>query len=221
MQPSAELPEPAYQGEMFLAAWSEASTTGVKVSFILPDKEALDKFRFLTVRKGKTAGQRFKASFVRVNKTEPAYAGELMLAGWDEKHNRGPLVTFMLPDDEALRRFKYFDCHKPGVTGERFMAVLIQIDDDEQPIPPGGDTQKAKLPSNAAALMCLSDGFQQFVQHKRNFVPDKPHEREEQAVVYMREFCGMKSRKELDHQPEKRDRYKVLMAELRAFHGGE
>lgn len=63
-----------------------------------------------------------------------AYQGELMLLGWKESHNGGRTVTFLLPEDDVEHPFKPFTVKSGKVAGQRFMAVLVQIDDAEQPV---------------------------------------------------------------------------------------
>jgi hypothetical protein len=46
-----------YAGEAQLARWAETSAGGATVTFWLPDGDALEKFKLLTERKGKQAGQ--------------------------------------------------------------------------------------------------------------------------------------------------------------------
>ena len=73
--------KPAYQGELMLAGWGENHTGGAKVTFWLPDAEALDAFRHLTVRKGNTAGQRFMCVFVQIGEDEKPVAGDMPAGG--------------------------------------------------------------------------------------------------------------------------------------------
>lgn len=63
-----------------------------------------------------------------------AYQGELMLLGWKESHNGGRTVTFLLPEDEVEHPFKPFTVKSGKVGGQRFMAALVQVNEQEQPI---------------------------------------------------------------------------------------
>jgi hypothetical protein len=58
------------QVECMLAGWSETHTGGVKITFWLQDDEDLEPFRLLTVKKGKTAGQRFYAALALIEDDE-------------------------------------------------------------------------------------------------------------------------------------------------------
>lgn len=63
-----------------------------------------------------------------------AYQGELMLLGWSESHNGGRKVTFLVPDDCDEHPFKQFTVKNGKIAGQRFMAALVQVDDNEQPV---------------------------------------------------------------------------------------
>lgn len=64
--------------------------------------------------------------------TGSAFQGELMLAGWKDTHNGGATVTFWLPDPAELDVFRGMTAKKGNVAGQRFMAVLVEVQDDEK-----------------------------------------------------------------------------------------
>lgn len=66
--------------------------------------------------------------------TIPTINLELMLAGWQESHSGGAKLTFWLPDGADLEPFKAMTAKKGGTAGQRFMAVLALLGDDEQPV---------------------------------------------------------------------------------------
>lgn len=61
---------PTFSGEVQLAGWRETHKSGAVVSFFLSDPADLEKFRGLTVAKGKTAGQRFACVLVEIGDDE-------------------------------------------------------------------------------------------------------------------------------------------------------
>lgn len=71
---------------------------------------------------------------------KPTFASEVMLAGWKETHTGGAVVSFFLPNPADLDVFRGLTVHKggkggnAGVAGHRFMAVLVEIGDDEKPL---------------------------------------------------------------------------------------
>jgi hypothetical protein len=60
----------AFKAEVMLAGWSESHDSGAKVTFWLPDASDLDVFRTMTVRKGRTAGQRFMCVLALIGEDE-------------------------------------------------------------------------------------------------------------------------------------------------------
>lgn len=148
----------------------------------------------------------------------PAYSGELMLAGWTDSHTTGAKVSFWLPDKESLEAFRYLTTRKGRTAGQRFMAVLIQIGDDEQPIQPGTEGRSPKE-SNAlarsAVLICKEPVFQEFVGQALGWHPSEAQTREEQAADYVREYCRIESRSELDKSPTAAAMFGRLMEEYR------
>jgi hypothetical protein len=59
-----------YKGEVQLASWSDTSNGGAKIVLWLPDSEALDGFKALTERKGKTAGQILACMITTVDESD-------------------------------------------------------------------------------------------------------------------------------------------------------
>jgi hypothetical protein len=141
-----------------------------------------------------------------------------MLAGWTDSHTTGAKVTFWLPDQDALEAFRHLTVRKGRTAGQRFMAVLIQIGDDEQPIDPGSDTKPVKR-NNALALsavqVCKDSTFHEFVAGAVGYLPASQAEREEVAAEYVRDYCRIESRAELDQSPTAAQLFARLMAEYR------
>lgn len=64
----------------------------------------------------------------------PTFHGEMQLAGWSESHNSGCKVTFWLQSSEDLEAFRALTVRKGNTAGQRFMAALVEVGDDEQPV---------------------------------------------------------------------------------------
>jgi hypothetical protein len=105
--------------------------------------------------------------------TVPSINLELMLAGWQESHAGGAKVTFWLPDGANLEPFKLMTAKKGGTAGQRFVAVLVKLGDDEQPEPmpqredsterhPGPLGPRAKL----AVQLCANPVFTEWLRPK-------------------------------------------------------
>jgi len=67
----------------------------------------------------------------------PTFTGEMQLADWSESHTGGCKVTFWLQGPDDLAAFRTLTTRKGNTAGHRFMAALVEIGDDEQPVPPG------------------------------------------------------------------------------------
>ena len=139
----------------------------------------------------------------------PAFTGELMLANWKESHSQGASVTFILSDANDLDIFRTMTVKKANMAGQRFMAVLVEIGDDEKPV-------RQKL-SQQSALLCKSIEFMQFAESKLGYAYNTPPEREQMAAEFVRHQCGVKSRSELDNNGAAGMRYQQLMQDFRAY----
>lgn len=127
-----------------------------------------------------------------------AFKGEVMLAGWSETHNGGAKLTFWLPDASELDAFRALTVRKGNTAGQRFMAVLVQIGDDELPIPaedhrPDGDSL-ASL-ARSAGMLCADPMF--WLWASESF--DSPVRSDKDAAELVRAGCNVDSRKQLDH----------------------
>lgn len=125
-----------------------------------------------------------------------------MLAGWSETHNGGAKLTFWLPDASELDAFRTLTVRKGHTAGQRFMAVLVQIGDDELPVRP----EAALVPTQKAPLGRLALLAVQFCQHTefRQWAGqwfDAGALSEDQAADLIRKTCNIVSRRELDTAP--------------------
>lgn len=62
------------------------------------------------------------------------FSGEIQFVGWKDSHKQGPLVTFRLSDSSELDAFRGLTVRKGNQAGQRFMAALVEIGDDERPV---------------------------------------------------------------------------------------
>lgn len=148
---------------------------------------------------------------------KPTFSGEVMLAGWRESHNAGATVTFWLPDESELDVFRALTVRKGNTAGQRFMAVLVEIGDDELPV--GGNETPAAAPiggtlARSAGMVCASEGFWRYVEAQTRIAYATPSEREAQATEFLRCACRIETRATLDHDQDAKTRFVALM---RAF----
>ncbi|AWI53181.1 hypothetical protein DEH84_06870 [Aquabacterium olei] len=145
-----------------------------------------------------------------------AYQGELMLAGWKETHTGGAQVTFWLPDSQALEPFRHMTVKKGNTAGQRFMAVLVLLGDDDLPQAierkPGGPLGAL---AKSAVLLCQGDAFQAFVADLEGMQLATPEGRELQASDHIKRVCQVASRKDLDASPQAAGLFRDLMTRFR------
>ena len=143
----------------------------------------------------------------------PTFAGEVQLRRWSESSTQGVQVTFALAESADLDKFK-------GLDGKRFMAVLVQIGDDEQPVGAKPLIQKESANSRSAreplgdlcwraVQWCKEPEFWAFLTFDpviKGMVSD-----EAGAKHYVQTVCGIESRKELDANPEAARKFNQLI----------
>ena len=118
----------------------------------------------------------------------PTFQGEVQFRRYSDTSTQGQQVVFAVADREALEPFF-------GMEGKRFMAVLVQIGDDEQPVEPAPRKDTRGPLCREACDLCAMPEFQRFAF--RNFA-HATDEREECAKAAILGVCEIKSRKELD-----------------------
>jgi len=137
--------------------------------------------------------------------TVPTKQMELWLAGWRKTHNGGASVTFTV-NDEDLEYFESATIRKGKVAGQRYMAVLVQLQEDETPDPCSLDPVPAKVPHFPAGMcgiavkLCKEARFQRWLEDNfpdasRQFVVGNKEHKARDVICHV---CGVTSRKELD-----------------------
>jgi hypothetical protein len=115
----------------------------------------------------------------------PTFSGELQFRYYSDSSRQGQKITFSVFDREALEPFI-------GKEGKRFMAVLVEIGDDElpkQPEPAKYEELKGGPLAKLAGMWCQSKDFHEWIG-----VPNQ-----EEARLFILEECGIDSRAALDH----------------------
>lgn len=144
----------------------------------------------------------------------PTFAGEVQLRRWSESSTQGVQVTFALAESADLDKFK-------GLDGKRFMAVLVQIGDDEQPVLPNltkNQVKTGKPDQNREPLgdlcwravnWCREPEFQEWVASRLQCHADTVGE--VQARDYIMFKCGIESRKELDTNKDAASKFHAMI----------
>jgi len=130
-----------------------------------------------------------------------AFQGEVMLLQWAESSTRGRTVTFLLDDEGAAHPFRDFTIRQGKRAGQRFMAVLVQIGDDEQPV------QHPSSLSQQAFLLCRDKEFHIWANARCfDSVVDEPSARN-----YICSMLRIDSRSKLDTDPAAADGFRRLI----------
>src|SRR5580765_449424 len=131
-----------------------------------------------------------------------------MLLSWQKTSTGGAKVVFqILPED--LDKFEALTCAKNGKGGQRFMAALAMIADDEtqEPLPVG---PLCKL----AVIWCKDPAFQGWLAltYPGECASHGPEESPaDLAKAVLCSLCGVKSRKDLDHTVDGRRSFNELV----------
>lgn len=127
---------------------------------------------------------------------QTTFTGEMQLAGWSETHNGGCKVTFWLPDATELDAFRALTVRKGNTAGHRFMAALVEVGDDEQPVQP--EAPKGGMLAKLAGMLCDQPEFWAFL-NRLDANGGQIIQNAEDAANFVRDVCGVASRAELDH----------------------
>lgn len=153
---------------------------------------------------------------------QPTFAGEVQLRRWSESSTQGVQITFALADAADLERFR-------GMEGKRFMAALVLLGDDEQPVVDKSRNLQGQPVDKSANLQgrehlgdlcwravqwCRDPEFAVFIHgvfYKLwpTGLPGTPVVKEGDSAepfckFAVQQICGIESRKELDTNPDAR-----------------
>ena len=117
------------------------------------------------------------------------FSGEVMLAGWAKSTSKAePKATFFFSSDEDLAPLEMATIAKGKQAGQRYHMVLVEIGDDELPIPKPEQPKGGPL-AKWAGMMCNDPEFWEWAD-----VKDEDGAR---AKIYM--MCSIESRRMLDN----------------------
>lgn len=122
----------------------------------------------------------------------PTFQGEVQFRRWSDSSTQGVQVTFALPDSDSLEPLK----HKAG---KRFMAVLVEIGDDEMPVQPAPKKDQRGPLCREACDYCAMPDFQRWAHEAADFQGEPSEESAKDAILG---WIGIESRRELDESPQ-------------------
>ncbi len=129
--------------------------------------------------------------------TKPTFQGEVLLRRWSNSSTQGVQVTFALADESDLEPLT-------AKTGKRFMAVLVEIGDDEQPAEP---TAPPGPLCKRAVSLCQSEAFHKYANVRNDY----------EAGQWLKGQCVVESRKELDTDPEAGRAFRAIETDFAAW----
>ena len=116
---------------------------------------------------------------------KPAWQGEVQFRRYSDTSTQGQQIVFAVADREALEPFV-------GKEGKRFMAVLVEIGDDEQPVQPAPRKDTRGPLCREACDYCGMPEFQEWA------AADDETPSEAGAKAFILTVCEVDSRKKLD-----------------------
>lgn len=125
----------------------------------------------------------------------PAFQGEVQFRRYSDTSTQGQQVVFAVEDRDALEPFI-------GKEGKRFMAVLVEIGDDEQPVESKGRGKLGDL-CWRAVQWCGEPEFWKWASQVGEWHVDS----QQTAKEFISEVCGVQTRKELDTNPDAAARF--------------
>jgi hypothetical protein len=132
---------------------------------------------------------------------KPTFSGEVQFRRYSDTSTQGVQIVLSLHDREALEPLVH-------LTGKRFMAVLVQIGDDEQPVEPAAKEPVKLGPLCREAVgLCQMPEFQEWLWSVQGGVPQN----EALARGHILFTCGVESRKELDSDARAADAFVRLI----------
>jgi hypothetical protein len=136
----------------------------------------------------------------------PAFQGEVQYRYHADSPKGGQQIVLQLPSREELGSFI-------GKEGRRFMAVFVEIGDDEQPVTENQVTavrtrERQPIGENCywSVLRCAEPVFWDFLNQR--FPGPEKVKTAAQAAEVVKFVCGVESRKEFDTNPEARIAFK-------------
>jgi hypothetical protein len=136
-----------------------------------------------------------------------AFQGEVQLLNWSETHNGGAKVVLQLADAGDLEAFKLMTVRKGRVAGQRLAVVMVEIGDDERPVPQHEPKAQPGMLCIMACTFCADPKFWEWADK----TSEEVIEGEDGAKAFLLEMCRVTSRKHLDTEQMAADRFHRLI----------
>jgi hypothetical protein len=131
-----------------------------------------------------------------------SYSGEVRFVRSNHSSRSGTTITLALPDTDELSKVT-------GMDGKRYMLALVEIGDDEQPVQPVAPVEKVKGGALAklAGIWCGEREFWRWASAQVM----APVRNADEAAEFIRVYCGISSRAELDASEDVAGRFQRLI----------
>lgn len=141
---------------------------------------------------------------------------ESQLKDYGESANAGCWVSFRLPSPEDLEIFRGQDrSGRNARTGKRYTLMLIEINDQDEHMPPENQEVKPRKLSSIAGAMCNDANFRAWLTSEFG----EPCPDAESAAVVIRETCGVESRAHLDTNAAAAALFREILADYDVARG--
>lgn len=124
----------------------------------------------------------------------PTFQGEVQFRRYSDTSTQGQQLVFAVHGREELEAFI-------GKEGKRFMAVLVEIGDDEMPVKPIAKAKEREHLGDLcyrAVMLCNDSEFRRWLTKKGDFAKSLTASAARAVIC---DWCGITSRKDLDANP--------------------
>ncbi len=207
-----------YHGWVLLKNSTDSHSTGLKSQFRLRNEDDLDVFKGITKRRKGHAGQIYRMHFRPINEKDFRITDVFFLgATWS--HNNGTVVAFAFTDKQEWQDFRDWPALSEGkdVEAQEIEIVLFRVGDNGELV---NIQQRDRIeaiedmkggPQSIRCARLLTDP--EFVRYYASLSEeqDTHPDFERNAKLWINEQCGIRSRKELDHDSCALDRFNALV----------
>ena len=164
----------------------------------------------------------------KIKEIEPflALASEVQFIDGSYSVGGGTVIKFYCPDRELLEKFEGKDKHSKTKQGQRYVLMLVEIQDDETPINQNNKRRIEKEElikggplSKRAGILCNDSDYLGYLIIHKHITKGEKKAMVEAAEAYVRNMCGVTTRKMLDHDKQAAHKFRNFVLEpfIRAY----
>lgn len=158
----------------------------------------------------------------KLKEMEPylALASEVQFIDGAYSVGGGTWIKFFCPEKEILDKFEGVDKHSKTKQGARYVMMLVEIQDDETPVNQQNRRRIEKEElikggplSKRAGILCNDPDYLGYLILQKHIAKGEKKAMVEAAEVYVRDMCGVTTRKLLDQDKEAARKFRVFVLE--------